>query len=103
MDALYFKTYDRELVLQELGLHTDPSIEGGKFFDGKVFEMPNYLLVWIGKKAETVDPETGSVTKFHDGEFFNVWVRGQEMMDFFVDLRTASLLPVPSSPDLKLF
>ncbi|WP_316743444.1 hypothetical protein [Pedobacter antarcticus] len=103
MDPLYFKAHDKDLVLQELGLHTDPARQDEKFFDGNVYETPDFLLVWVGKKPREIDQETGEILSWQQGDFFNVWVRGQAMMDFFTDLRTAQLLPQPSTPDLTLF
>jgi len=83
MDLLAYKTYDKALTLQELGLHENPNLNDGKYFNG-TYEAEKYLIVWLGKMSE-------------EGieEYFNVYTTGQDAMDFFSTLRTAILLPAP--------
>lgn len=102
MDALYFYTEDRSSLLLELGIE---GFSGGVHEDGR-----GWTIVWIGKRpAETVtrtNPygiDYEEVLDWEDREYFNIYLTGQENMDFFTQrLMSAVQLPEPKTPDLKL-
>lgn len=103
MDALYFNTKNKEALFEELGLPED--------YAGGIYESPDgWAIVWIGKLAAStgtkVDDEGMEyevVTEWQDGEFFNIYLRGQDNMDFFTQaLRNATLLQEPATPNMQL-
>lgn len=103
MDELYFKTDNKESLLKGLGIPED--------FTG-IYESPNnWVLVWIGKlpkeTEEIIDKDGVThevVTKWQNGEFFNIYLKGQNNMDFFTqDLANAELLKEPLTPNHKLY
>ena len=108
MDPLYFRTESKEQFLTALRLHEDPSLEDGKFFNG-IYEEPDFIAAWIGKipaTYKTVETEEGSmevVDTYQHGYYFNIWVKGQEAMDRFIQLPGSKLMPAPNTPNLKLF
>lgn len=116
MDALYFKTNNKEALFEELGLIVEQETEGGDPFSvdllrGGVYESPNgWAIVWLGKLpayTETQVDDEGNeyevVTEWQDGEFFNIYLKGQDNMDFFTQrLKNATLLTEPATPNMIL-
>ncbi len=103
MDALYFNTKNREALIEELGLPED--------YTGGIYESPNgWAIVWIGKLAASTETkvddegiEYDEVTEWQEGEFFNIYLRGQDNMDYFTQrLKSAVLLTEPATPNMKL-
>lgn len=102
MDTLYFKTKSKEGVLSELGVPTDaPSI-----YDSR----NGWVLHWVGKlpKSTTYEKdEEGNdvpVIEWHEDFFFNIYLRGQENMNYFTKSFKAGQLinPEPNTPIIKL-
>ena len=102
MDALYFNTENKNSLLSELGVPID--------FNG-IYESPNqWVLVWLGKLPEKTiqeEDENGllieEVIEWKEGEFFNIYLIGQDNMDYFTqELANATLLKEPLSPNHKL-
>lgn len=100
MDALYFNTNNREALFKELGIPDD--------FQGNIFESPDaWALVWIGKvpaafetKVDAEGMEFEAVKQWKDGDFFNIYLKGQDNMDFFTQrLSNATLLKEPETPN----
>lgn len=118
MDALYFNTKNKEALFEELGLYSEVATgedneATGKvsLLQGNIYESPNgWVIVWIGKLAaatETKVDDEGNeyevVTEWQDGEFFNIYLRGQDNMDYFTQrLVNATLLTEPTTPNMKL-
>lgn len=103
MDALYFRTDNKESLLQELGVPEN--------FTG-IYESPNdWVIVWLGKlpkEMEEITDEEGLtyevVKEWQKGEFFNIYLKGQNNMDFFTqELAGAELLKEPLTPNHKLY
>ncbi len=103
MDALYFRTDDRESLLQELGVPED--------FNG-IYESPdNWVLIWLGRVPKTVEQQTDEegltfdvVTEWQQGEYFNIYLKGQDNMDYFTqEFGVAELLSEPATPNHRLF
>lgn len=92
MDALYFRTYDKDATMQELGFEKPyPSL----------LQTPDMILAWIGQIPDKTDAD-GNVLSYQPGEYFNLYTKGQDMMDIMSTLRSATLLPEPSTPNVKL-
>lgn len=102
MDVLYFKTKSKAGVLSELGVPMDaPSI----------YDSGNgWVLHWVGKlpKSTTYEKdEEGNdvpVIEWHEDFFFNIYLRGQENMDYFTKSFKAGQLinPEPNTPIIQL-
>lgn len=103
MDALYFNTENRDALFQELGITEN--------FHG-IYESPDgWVMVWLGKlpkMTESIKDTNGldhlMVTEWQDGEFFNIYLKGQKNMDFFTrEVKAAvQILPQPKSPNYTL-
>lgn len=111
MDTLYFNTTEVEDLLVELGLHRDPEIKDGRYFNGHLFEdkTQGWALVWIGRipdEVTIVEDEGGvereEIVSWQPGEFFNIYLKGQPNMDRFTNLGKATLLK-PETPNSKIF
>ena len=102
MDSLYFKTTNKEALLNELGL---PS-EIPTFHDSG----DDWIIHWIGKiplYTEVINEGTEDeqvIVEWQEGEFFNVYLRGQDNMDFFTkSVKSAvQILPEPKTPNYTL-
>lgn len=103
MDALYFNTKNREALFEELELPYD--------YTGGIYEsQANWAIVWLGKlpaqnqiNLDDQGFEYELVTEWQEGEFFNVYLRGQDNMDYFTQrLNNATLLNEPVSPNMEL-
>lgn len=102
MDALYFKTDNRNALLKELGIPDE--------FQGKVYESPNnWVFVWIGKVPATYETRVDAeglelriVKDWKEGEFFNIYLKGQDNMDFFTQKVANANLIAPETPSLIL-
>jgi len=103
MDALYFNTKNKEGVLTELGVPLDAPT----FHDsGK-----GWIIQWVGKmpksfetKVDAEGQEYQHVTEWQEGEFFNIYLNGQDNMDYFTkSLKSAKqILPEPNTPQVTL-
>lgn len=103
MDSLYFKTTNKEALLNELGLPSEIST----FHDsGK-----DWIIQWIGKLPLRVEKRIGDdgieyeeIVEWQEGEFFNIYLRGQDNMDFFTkSVKSAvQILPEPGTPSYTL-
>lgn len=118
MDALYFNTKNKEALFEELGLfrRVEPTEENEaptkvSLLEGDIYESPyNWAIVWIGKlpaQTETQIDDEGIehevVTDWQEGEFFNIYLKGQDNMDYFTQrLKNATLLKEPATPNMKL-
>ena len=116
MDALYFNTKNKEALLKELGLIVEQETEDGDPFSvnllrGGIYEHPGgWAIVWLGRlpaHTETQVDDEGLerevVTEWQEGEFFNIYLRGQENMDYFTQrLVNATLLTEPATPNMKI-
>lgn len=116
MDALYFNTKNKEALLKELGLIMEQETEDGDPFSvdllrGGIYESPDgWAIVWLGRlpaHTETQVDDEGNeyevVTEWQEGEFFNIYLKGQDNMDFFTQaLRNATLLQEPATPNMQL-
>lgn len=103
MDILYFNTKNKEGLLTELKVPLDAPT----FYDSG----QNWVLQWVGKLPKSyVDKvnEEGDivqeVTEWHEGEFFNIYLSGQENMDYFTKyVKSAKqILPNPKNPSITL-
>lgn len=103
MDALFFKTINKEALLKELGIPLD--------FQGRIYQSPNdWVLEWLGKlpaemetKIDGEGIEYEAVKKWQSGEFFNIYLNGQDNMDFFTQtLVSATQLIEPATPNATL-
>lgn len=99
MDALYFKTNNKNALFKELGI---PENSTG------IYESPDsWVMVWLGKVPETTEKrkdgegiEYEVVTKWKEGELFNIYLNGQDNMDFFTQrLINATQLSEPETPN----
>lgn len=103
MDALYFNTKNKEGVLTELGVPLDAPT----FYDsGK-----DWICQWVGKMPKTTETridnegqEYEHVIEWQEGEFFNIYLIGQDNMDYFTkSLKSAKqILPDPRTPQVTL-
>jgi len=92
MDPLYFRTYDRDATMQELGFSKPyPNL----------LNTGNMIFAWIGQIPDTRDEE-GNVLTYKPGEYFNLYTTGQDMMDMMSTLRSATLIPAPETPNVIL-
>lgn len=103
MDALYFNTKNKEALIKELELPED--------YAGGIYESPNgWAIVWLGKLPAHTESQIDDegiehevVTEWQEGEFFNIYLKGQGNMDYFTQrLRNAVLLKEPTTPNMKL-
>src|SRR5690606_27166368 len=103
MDSLYFKTTNKEALLNELGI---PS-EIPTFYDSG----NDWIIHWIGKMPlrteKTIDDEGieyEEIVEWKEGEFFNIYLRGQDNMDYFTkSVKSAvQILPGPNTPNYTL-
>lgn len=102
MDQLYFKTTNKEALLNELGLPLDMPT----FYDSG----NDWILHWIGKipqSTEVINEGTEDeevLVEWQEGEFFNVYLKGQSNMDFFTkSVKSAvQILPEPNTPNYTL-
>lgn len=103
MDSLYFKTTNKDALLNELGI---PS-EIPTFYDSG----RDWIIHWIGKmplRTEKVIDDEGieyeEVVEWKEGEFFNIYLRGQDNMDYFTkSVKSAvQILPEPNTPNYTL-
>lgn len=103
MDSLYFNTNDKNALFQELGIPDD--------FQGKIYESSNdWVLVWIGRvpadyetKISPEGIEYQAAKSYQSGFFFNIYLKGQNNMDYFTQrLSNATLLKEPTTPNSKL-
>ena len=103
MDALYFNTETRDALFQELGI--TENLNG-------IYESPDgWVMVWLGKLPKmtvSIKDVNGldrlMVTEWQDGEFFNIYLKGQKNMDFFTRAVKAAvqILPQPNTPNYTL-
>lgn len=92
MDALYFRTYDKDATMQELGFEKPyPTL----------LQTENMIIAWLGQLPQEVDKD-GNVVSYQPGEYFNLYTKGQDMMDYVSTLRSATLLPEPATPNVTL-
>lgn len=103
MDSLFFNTKNRDALFKELGIPED--------FQGRIYESPDdWVLEWLGKipaEMGTETDETGIeyqvVTKWQEGDFFNIYLKGQDNMDFFTQtLVFATQINEPDTPNSTL-
>lgn len=103
MDSLYFKTTNKDALINELGI---PS-EIPTFYDSG----QDWIIHWIGKlplhTEKRIDDEGmgyEEVVEWQEGEFFNIYLRGQDNMDYFTkSVKSAvQILPEPSTPNYTL-
>ena len=91
-DPLYFRTYDKEATMQELGFEKPyPSL----------LQTDKMIFAWLGQIPDKRDAE-GNVISYKPGEYFNLYTTGQDMMDIMSTLRSATLLPAPETPNVIL-
>lgn len=102
MDALYFKTTNKDALLNELGI---PS-EIPTFYDsGK-----DWIIHWVGKMPLSTEVLNGGTEEeelrivWQEGEFFNIYLKGQDNMDYFTkSVKSAvQILPEPNTPNYTL-
>lgn len=100
MDALYFNTKNRDALFEELGIPLDaPTI----FDSGR-----DWVIQWIGKLplvTEMDEDGVEEVTEWQEGEFFNIYLKGQRNMDYFTTgvNQAVQILPEPKTPMITLF
>ncbi|WP_433863124.1 hypothetical protein [Sphingobacterium thalpophilum] len=117
MDALYFNTNNREALLKELGLIQEVYLEDGtmeeySLLKGGIYEhVYGWVIVWVGKipaatEIQKIIDEDGTehdhevITEWHQGDFFNIYLKGQDNMDYFTQrLLNATLLKEPETPN----
>lgn len=111
MDVLYFNTNDREALIEELGLEKIVEGSGREISNGFLYEHADgWALMWIGKvplsikyEVDENGVESEAVIEWQDGDFFNIYLIGQENMDYFTQrLKNAVLLKEPQIPNFKL-
>jgi len=100
MDSLYFNTNNKNALFEELGIPDD--------FQASIYQSPNdWVLVWIGKLPEEFEPKGGAdgieyqaVKKWQNGAFFNIYLKGQDNMDYFTQrLVNGTLIKEPVTPN----
>lgn len=103
MDKLFFKTSNKNALFEELGIPSS--------FQGRIYESTeNWVLEWLGKlpaemeiKKDAQGIEYEAVKKWQTGEFFNIYLKGQDNMDFFTQrLVAATQLLEPETPNAIL-
>ena len=103
MDSLYFKTTNKDALLNELGI---PS-EIPTFYDSG----RDWIIHWIGKlplhtenRIDEEGVEYEEIVEWQKGEFFNIYLKGQDNMDYFTkSVKSAvQILPEPNTPNYTL-
>lgn len=111
MDVLYFNTNDRQALIEELGLEEIVDRGDKEISNGFLYEHADgWAIMWIGKVPlsskydfDEQGVESEIVTEWQEGDFFNIYLLGQDNMDFFTQrLKHAVLLTEPQSPNFKL-
>ena len=111
MDVLYFNTNDKQALIEELGLEKIVDGADKEISNGFLYEHADgWALMWIGKvplsskyEVDEHGVESEAVTEWQDGDFFNIYLIGQENMDYFTQrLKNAVLLKEPQTPNFKL-
>lgn len=102
MDALYFNTKNKDALFKELGIPED--------FQGRIYESSDdWVLEWLGKlpaemetKIDGDGTEYQVVKKWQDGEFFNIYLKGQDNMDFFTQKLVLATQLIAKTPNAIL-